>query len=737
MNATDLKQNEVYNKLINFCLDIPVAFAVWENQSDTVLISSKMQSIIRSGSLILYSLNFVRLIKPIFGNFLYSAVSKISTTQFSNGKYQTIFKTPYNKVYSLVLHYNMKYQIYTFTALDITNSNGSPDRNNNTKESLDNKNEIRMLNEILDKIPLCVYRRNKESKILYSNKYCVNNLGNKINELDILKNTSINTNTNTILKIKGENRNLNINEYYSVYSNNQIIGVVNDTTEIENIKQELDYYKNDKNNIETIINNINCGIALFDSNMKLLLINDYTTELFKLSNIDIYSKSYSEIVDYVLSNELIVSNLSNTTLKNKLLEIFSIIKDNPIDQHISINNRNNMNVRIVSDSKNNVLFMFSDNSNSIDMARNINSVKQMYSKVVNNISEGIIIFGSDNKIKVYNNIVKDIFELDKDNISNMNIKTFFELLKNSFTHTNYLEQFITKLINNSTQRTSYSDLINLVNNKIIEYNYTPIHEGLSLIALKDISNYKNMETQLKTASDTVNQAIDLKSKLTSTIADEYYTPLDTIGNFAEILSNKYFGELNEKQQEYCSGILKTTNHLKDIAEMINYITMIQTDKLKLNLTEVNVSSFIKTTIEQFRNLEKDVKILVSCKDNSLKAYIDKTILNRIIYYAILQSIYMVDKTGIIQVESCVCEDNPKHFIINISNNGDSIDANDLIIYNRYLSNSINIGEVKTMDLKYVALHHMVYFHNGKVSLESKKNEGSTIKILVQLNQFNQ
>lgn len=728
MDSTNLSQNDAYKTLINFCVDIPIAFAIWENQSDVILLSSKMQSLIRADSLIIYSLNFVKSIKPIFGNFLYDAVSKISNTQFSNGKYSTIFKTPYNKIYSLILHYNMKSQIYIFTALDITNNTNLID-SNNTQTT-----EIKVLNEILDKIPLYIWRRNKDLKIIYSNKYCTSNLGNKINDLNVLRNNNINTDTNISVKIKGENRTLNINEYLSTYNKSQIIGIATDKTDLNNINEELEKYRNNNDNINTIINNINCGVALFDSNMKLLIINDYTKNLFKLSNLDVYSKSYSEIIDYILSNEVIVSNLSNTILRNKLLEIFSIVKDKPLEKHISINNKENINVNIIPDSKGNVLFMFSDDSDSIDMARNINSVKQMYNKVMNSISEGIIIFGSDNKIKVYNEIAKNIFNIEKEGINNLNIKDFFELAKDLFN--NNLEQFTNKLINNSTQRTSYSEVINLLNNKIIDYTYTPIHDGLSLILLKDISNYKTMEVSLKTASDKVNQVIELKNKLIITIADEYCAPLNTISSFAEILNNKYFGELNEKQQEYCSSIIKTTNNLKDIAEMISYITMIQTDQLKLNLTEVNVASFIKTTIEQFRNLEKEVKITVACNNNSLKAYIDKTIVNRILYYAILQSMYMIDDNGIIQVESSISEEDSKYFVITVSDNGYGLNQDDVIIYNRYLSNNINIGEIKTMDLKYAVLHHMVYYHNGKIFLESKENEGSKLKILLQINQFN-
>lgn len=732
MNPIDLDQNDAYKKLIDFCLDIPIAFAIWENQSDIILISSKMQSLIRSDSSIIYSLSFVKSIKPIFGNFLYDAVSKISSTQFSNSKYSSIFKTPYNKIYSLILHYNIKSQIYIFTALDITNNSNLIDKNNNNQLQ---SNEIKILNEILDKIPLYIWRRNKDSKILYSNKHCTNNLGNKINELDILKNINTNNDTNITVKIKGEDRNLKINEYYSVYGNNQLIGVANDTTELENIKQELNNYKEKNYNIDIIINNIDCGIALFDSNMKLLCINDYTKNLFKLSDKEIVGKFYSEIIDYILLNELIISNLSNTILKNKLLEIFSIVKDKFLEKHISIVNKDNIDVKIFSDSNKNVLFMFSDNSYSIDMARSINSIRQIYNRVINNISEGIIIFGADNKIKIYNDIVKNIFGIEKENIDNLNIKDFFELSKDLFNHTNYLEQFLNKLMNNSTQRVSYSEVINLLNKKIIDYTYTPINDGLSLVTLKDISNYKTMETSLKNASDKLNQAVELKNKLVSTIADEYYAPLDTINSFAEILNNKYFGDLNEKQQEYCIGIIKTSNHLKDIAEIINYITMIQTDQLKLNLTEVNVSSFIKTTIEQFKNFEKNVKILSVCNNTSLKAYIDKTIVNRIIYHAISQALYMVDDSGIIQVEAFLHEEDPKYFVITISDNGYGLSQDDVIIYNRYLSNNINIGEIKQMDLRYAFLHHMVHVHNGRIFLESKEEVGSKMKILLQINQF--
>ena len=64
---------------------------------------------------------------------------------------------------------------------------------------------------------------------------------------------------------------------------------------------------------------------------------------------------------------------------------------------------------------------------------------------------------------------------------------------------------------------------------------------------------------------------------------ELRTPLNTVIGFTEILANQYFGQLNERQQEYISGILQSSQQL---LSLINNILDLATIEAGLMVLEV-------------------------------------------------------------------------------------------------------------------------------------------------------
>ncbi|MBR45470.1 MAG: hypothetical protein CMM31_03100 [Rhodospirillaceae bacterium] len=75
----------------------------------------------------------------------------------------------------------------------------------------------------------------------------------------------------------------------------------------------------------------------------------------------------------------------------------------------------------------------------------------------------------------------------------------------------------------------------------------------------------------------------LKSEFIANVSYELRTPLNTVIGFTEILANQYFGQLNERQQEYISGILQSSQQL---LSQINNIRDLATIEAGLMVLEV-------------------------------------------------------------------------------------------------------------------------------------------------------
>lgn len=709
--------------LIDYCIDIPVAFAIWEDQTDTVLLSSKMQALIRCSSALIASFDFVKSIKHLFGNFLYEAVEKTSYTQFTNSRYNATITTNYNKTYNLTLIFNIKSRVYTLTVFD-TNTSYIPSSQ---------AGELKLLTDILDNLPIYIWRKNKENKLLYCNNKYAQALNS--NKTTIIKNndqlystpstTSLLKKTSHIdnFKINGQNKEVIITEYPL---NNQIVGFAIDNVKIEN-KTLL---QNDL--IKFILNNLSVGVALFNKSMDLILSNQIIISMFSLENLDLSKITYIEIIDFILSNEILICADSKKT-RDDLLSIFTNTTIQEDTKIIQLNNGKTMDVKI-STHQDMILIVVNDISSTLKFERKINSVRNIYQNILKNLEDGIIIFGSDNRIKFINPTIIEIFKPKQEDFYDIHISDFFKQVSDDFISSEEYTNFINKILNNSEQRINHSEVIKLANNRSYVYTYLPIPDGLHIVKFKDLSEYKFLESELHTAENKVNQIANLKNNLILKIADEYIAPVNTIQSFTEILLNQYFGQLNDKQLKYCSGIIKTSKYLKNIADAITTIAAIQTEQVKIQFTEVNIFKLVKEVTDQFKDIEnKTVQFLIECTNTNIVAYIDKNLMQKAIYYVILKALYMIEKHGIIQI--IIKETDHGFFELSVIDDGAGFSPEDLEQYRKYFVNKANVEESNTLDIGYILASKITNLHNGTLQIQSKLNESTIITFNLPIHQF--
>ena len=78
------------------------------------------------------------------------------------------------------------------------------------------------------------------------------------------------------------------------------------------------------------------------------------------------------------------------------------------------------------------------------------------------------------------------------------------------------------------------------------------------------------------------------------MSHELRTPLNAIIGFSEVLSEKLFGEMNEKQTEYVGDISESGRHLLNLINDILDLSKIEAGRMELDATDFDIA----TTIEQ-------------------------------------------------------------------------------------------------------------------------------------------
>jgi signal transduction histidine kinase len=84
------------------------------------------------------------------------------------------------------------------------------------------------------------------------------------------------------------------------------------------------------------------------------------------------------------------------------------------------------------------------------------------------------------------------------------------------------------------------------------------------------------------------------------MSHELRTPLNAIIGFSEVLTERMFGDLNEKQEEYLKDISSSGTHLLSLINDILDLSKIEAGRMELELTDFDLPTALENALTLVR-----------------------------------------------------------------------------------------------------------------------------------------
>lgn len=264
------------------------------------------------------------------------------------------------------------------------------------------------------------------------------------------------------------------------------------------------------------------------------------------------------------------------------------------------------------------------------------------------------------------------------------------------------------------------------NSTVINYEARAIklNEKESLVVIRDISNIKLHEIELKKAKEKAEESDYLKSAFLANMSHEIRTPMNAILGFSELMATKDLSD--EKKKKYFEYIHNSGIRLLNIISDIVDISKIEANQVNVKLNDCNLNQILNNLNSQFEvaNTAKKLKLITSFSlaDDNCFIQTDENRLYQIISN-LLENSFKFTKEGSIEFGYEVIKDNLQFYV---KDTGIGINKYDLDkIFNRFIqSENKSLTYTKGNGLGLAICKGIVDLLGGRIWVESEINSGA-------------
>jgi signal transduction histidine kinase len=519
--------------------------------------------------------------------------------------------------------------------------------------------------QILDSLNFPVWKRNVKGQLQWCNAFYYESLEEKKSEV-LAKNLSFSPAafqksleflqkeadqsaiTEGFCIIEGQRRFFQFTEQKKAQS---ILGTALDKTALIELKNELKLHIQAH---QGLLENLSTGVALFGPDMRLKYFNRVYCMMHKADEQWLKTgPTLGEILEDFRQRRQIEEPADFQSFKKNQLKKFKELFE-PEEELIHRLDECTWRKITTPHPLGGLVYLFEDVSDRLTLERQYNTLLAVKTETLNTLHEGIVVFGSNHRLTIFNPAFLDIWGYENAlSIKDYHINNIFEDLRNKILEITQWQEFKEQVILGLTERKTITGRLLCQERKVVDFKYIPLPDGAHLLGFIDVTHQYRVEQALRERNEALIAADTLKSEFIAHISYELRTPLNSIIGFAEILSKNYFGALNQAQQEYLQGISHSSQHLLNLINNILDLALIESEHFQLDLQEVDLYDLLSSVVllVHKKALDGGVEIQLFTENNLGVVVLDSRCIKQALFHLLNNALKFTKPGGKIMIRT--------------------------------------------------------------------------------------
>jgi CheY-like chemotaxis protein/anti-sigma regulatory factor (Ser/Thr protein kinase) len=221
-----------------------------------------------------------------------------------------------------------------------------------------------------------------------------------------------------------------------------------------------------------------------------------------------------------------------------------------------------------------------------------------------------------------------------------------------------------------------------------------------------------------------------KSEFLASMSHELRTPLNAVIGFSEVLLERMFGDINERQEEYLRDILDSGRHLLELLNEILDLSKVEAGRMELSLTSFPVREALEYGMLMVREraVSRGVTVTLEVEESVSVVDADEFRFKQVVLNLLSNAVKFTRQ----RVEVSARSDGTT-LTIGVSDDGPGVAPEDRSrIFESFQQGRRGPSKEEGTGLGLTLSRRMVELHGGRISLETDLGVGSTFSFTIPL-----
>eukprot|EP00752_Nemacystus_decipiens_P015813 g14123.t1 len=391
--------------------------------------------------------------------------------------------------------------------------------------------------------------------------------------------------------VGGERRLFDLNEVPAPDAPDRLVGFARDMSALEALYEKLgDHIAAHAE----VLERLEAAIAIYAADRRMTFYNTAFRRLWDLPADRLEDGlTLGEVLELMRERRAIPEIIDFPGFKRQQDRLFTSLIE-PQEELLHLPDERTVRVTVSPHPQGGLIFVYEDVSDRLALERSHNTLTAVQRMTLDSLYEGVAVFGSDARIRLWNDGFVKLFGLDPDALERFpHIAEIAESGRSALPRVADWERFKAQAVLAVSEPRARSGRMDLQTGRTVDYAYVPLPNAQCLLLYLDVTDTVRVERALKERNAALEKADLLKSQFISSISYELRSPLNAILGFTEMLGAEMFGPLNPRQREQVSDIHAASRTLAALIDDVLDLAALQAGYLAIERKPVRLRALIE------------------------------------------------------------------------------------------------------------------------------------------------